>query len=1025
MNRLAASRFLAVALVCLAAASTFANATTPHTLILDDFESAASGVVEVDGALAPSFTAGESRWTVHSGRVATDGSDLGNYHPAPGQLNFAPSDTVDTHVSIELAGAEPGPASIEFQLRQSNRSAANSSFRLIVTDTTGRTYTVGMSPNAGQFGRSGFMFLEGGGRAMDDASLTVHRQSVRLEFDPESGFALYSSEYPDPVLTFPNKHDSKQIAAFGLMSKGAISWFVDDLTVVANASPGLDAQRMHEALRSFYGVRSPHPDWRNSLQHEPDGCAPITLAEDYVARYPIVIPERPALQTVAAADELKLWLRVITGAEFRVVREDQLQSPEKVISLGDTERYRSAGFETVDLKQDGYRLALHEGNLFIAGGSRRGVVNGVMALLEEDLGCRWYQPEKEATVVPVEPSLTVHPTCRVFVSPYDKLRKIDYSDVQNNDWRQRNRVRMGRWHGFYAHTYNSLMPPEKYFEQHPEYYSEINGQRTKSQLCPMHPDVQRIVLDKVRENLRSDPTVEYVDVSPNDGRGYCRCRLCTEVIEREGTMMGPLLVLVNHVADGIRDEYPDVLVTTLSYLDTVVPTRTFGPAPNVLLWMANDRHAWGFQDMFVWETDQSAKAMKAWEDRWQAPKMIWDYPSEYHGSTINFSLPVIAGNLQWYTEHGADGIYFQTLHNPNYGFPQAYQRSWIFAKLAWDPTLDTQALVRDFNYGFYGEAAPHMQSYHELLWETWRQWHADVVESTQLPWKVEGARKIKKNPGRVSVEGNASFWDQAEKHLAAAKKSVAGRPVFERRVDVARIPLLYRELEKGPADDAAAYRSLIDEFERIARTSRVLIVERNVGPPTSEDLSEKLDYWRKLTEPLPNIPYIELSNTWKFEPDPLDIGLKERWYEPGYSDLAWSSIETGSWIKQGHEGLDLAWYRQSFSVTDAMLRDENLWMLFGGVDETAEVYLNGKLVFEHTEASTGLTRQKLWNRAFVFNAKPHLHAGDNTLAVRVTRTASQAGIWIPVRFILQEARPDAQEMTDAIEEMLVIKRVRE
>jgi len=183
-----------------------------------------------------------------------------------------------------------------------------------------------------------------------------------------------------------------------------------------------------------------------------------------------------------------------------------------------------------------------------------------------------------------------------------------------------------------------------------------------------------------------------------------------------------------------------------------------------------------------------------------------------------------------------------------------------------------------------------------------------------------------------------------------------------------------------------------------------------------------------LPHPSAEIPYTELDNAWKFAPDADNKGMTQRWYDPSYSDLAWATLRSdtgGGWDSQGFAGTHLGWYRQTFTVTDEMLRRPALWMLFGAVDEEAEVFINGQLAFEHTVKSTGLTVQVLWNRPFVFDAKPFVKAGKNTLAVRVTDTVAMAGIWLPVRFIPTDEKPDAQKTLDEIELRLKIMRTLE
>jgi len=222
---------------------------------------------------------------------------------------------------------------------------------------------------------------------------------------------------------------------------------------------------------------------------------------------------------------------------------------------------------------------------------------------------------------------------------------------------------------------------------------------------------------------------------------------------------------------------------------------------------------------------------------------VWDYPSNWGLAPVNFNLPVIAANLRWYVARGARGILFQTQHNLNHGIDHSYQRCWIFAKLGWDPTLDTQALVRDFNFGFYGAAAPHMQAYDEMLWSAWEAWHRKNVKKTgSKGWE-----------GRMSVE--ASFWKAAETHLAAAEKAVEDDPVLKQRVRTARLPLQYMKLEKGPGKDVAAYTAMITEFEADARKAKCLILEGVVGPPISEDLSKVINKWRVLVGRL-HIPIV-------------------------------------------------------------------------------------------------------------------------------------------------------------------------
>ncbi len=358
-----------------------------------------------------------------------------------------------------------------------------------------------------------------------------------------------------------------------------------------------------------------HPDWRNALRPKGRPGPELVLAENGKAAYVILVPEKPTTQEQKAAGDLGVWLREMTGVFFEVVPEG---APADVpaISIGRTRRLRKTGLAEgdADLGLEGYGLGVWAGDLFLWGGSGRGIVNAVYAFLEEDLGCRWYH--RDSATIPRRGVLRIRPVPRVFV-PRLEIRDPFYWDAFHATWSLRNRTNSpsarvpDKWGGrvryaggFFVHTYNRLVPPGTYFKDHPEYYSEIGGKRVARQLCLSRPDVLRIATEKVREVLRSDPGAQLISVSPNDGRGYCECAECLAFDEAEGgTRAGTLLRFVNAIADAIREEFPRIQVSTLAYLDTVRPPKTVRPRDNVVIRLCSDRHAWSHFFEFVTETE--------------------------------------------------------------------------------------------------------------------------------------------------------------------------------------------------------------------------------------------------------------------------------------------------------------------------------------------------------------------------------------------------------------------------------------
>lgn len=742
---------------------------------------------------------------------------------------------------------------------------------------------------------------------------------------------------------------------------------------------------------------APHPDWCNAMKPKGQRGPLLTLAEDGKTRYAILLPRRPTGPEKKAAEDLAKWLCVMTGATFPILREGTaLDHAEPYISIGYTRLRMACRLRRppIDLGRDGYAIQAAGPNLFIIGGTRRGIVNGVYSLLQEDLDCRWYIPGVDP-VIPKRPTLRFRPVLRAYRPVFEDRRDPHYGDVAYDvNWSVQNRTYAltaqvpAEWGGYprywpsFVHTYDILVPPWKYFPEHPEYFSEIAGKRQPFQLCTTNPHVRRIIIEQVLSALRQDPDIQIVDVSPNDRRDYCECAECRALDDAEGTKMATLLILVNLVADAVRDEFPHVRITTLAYLETVVPPRTIRPRDNVLLWLCTDAHAWSHPNLFVWETEKFSSAMKRWHAI-GAKMVVWDYPSSFVYMQPNINLHVVAENVRWYARHGATGIFYQCMHNWNRAADHSYLRGWVWAQQAWNPALDTAALVRDFNYGFYGVAGPIMQRYDDMLYEAWREWRRH--------------RNEKDYNGPV----DAAFAARGPALMDEALRLAGGDNELIRRIEIARLPLMFVTLQAGPRGDPAGYLAMVDDFERIARAANATYIENAFQNP---DLDAKLTYWREKARLDPDKVHIRsLSNEWRFQPDPDDVGVAEKWFATDLDDSGWAKVrsDTGTgWESQGFAGHHgYGWYRQRFSVPEDLLEQENLRLFFGAVDEQAWVYLNGQLAFEHTVAATGLPVEILWTTPFSFDPRPFLKPGENVIAVRVHDTVGMGGIWKPVTLI--------------------------
>ena len=565
-------------------------------------------------------------------------------------------------------------------------------------------------------------------------------------------------------------------------------------------------------------------EWRNTLKPAGEASPPLTIVRDGKPLYSITLSDKPTTEEQKAADDLQQWIEQISGAKLARGASD----PSIVISTDPK------------FAPEEYKIAVDGQKLLLTGGAGRGVINAVYALLEEDLGCRFYT--NDSIRLPKSPTLTASVVPRAY-TPKLMLRDPFYFASFDPVWSLRNRTNApaakvpeefgghADYGGLFVHTAAGLCPPDKYFKDHPEYFAlGADKQRHAYQVCPTDPDVARIITENVLRALDTNPHTEIVSVSKNDSGGdqICHCERCEALRSAEGTEMANQLVLVNRVAEAVEKKYPNVLVDTLAYLDTIGVPKTIRPRKNVVIRICNDMvGAWARPFTPARELPV-AKIAKDWSAV-HHKLSIWDYNvnfSHFLGPMPN--MDVIADNIRFWTDNHAIGVMTQG------GYQSTSERdelrSWVIAKLMWDPTRNVKALVEDFTVGHYGPAAAELIEYEQLLITSAK---ADKKELDNPPSGIRYPMTI----GLFSKD----FLAKASDIFARAEKSAGNDETILHRVERAELPILYVKLMQG-----SVTRELLDRFERLARREKVdWLLEWQVR------LDQQLATWRKQLPPEP------------------------------------------------------------------------------------------------------------------------------------------------------------------------------
>ncbi len=550
----------------------------------------------------------------------------------------------------------------------------------------------------------------------------------------------------------------------------------------------------------------------------------LTIAQDGLAKAVIVISADATESEQHAANELADFLRQITGTKFEIQAHPTAGKSRLLVGPG-AAKLAMSDFSIDGLGSDGIVIRTVGDDLILAGGRPRGTLYAVYTFLEEHVGCRWWS--SKVSSIPIKPTLEIGTLNIRYVPPLE-YRESFWFDAFNGDWAVRNKSngnsvrvddkRGGKhiYEGF-VHTFFPLIPPKKYFEDHPEWFSEIKGKRSheRTQLCLTNEEMRKELIKNLKERLRNNPAATIASVSQNDWRGNCQCSKCAAIEKEEGSPAGLMLRFVNAVAGEIEDEFPNVAISTLAYQYTRKPPKITKPKPNVIVRLCSIECS--FSKPLADERNKKFRDDIVGWSKICNRLYIWDYTTNFrHYIMPHPNLLVLGPNVKFFVDHNVKGIFEQGAYTSN-GAEMAELRAWVLAKLLWDPTLDGRKLIGEFIEGYYGPASPLIKDYLEIT-------HDAVEESgDQLGCFSQHTAKF------LSFQTLSKGWEK----LKAAEATVTDNPDLHFRVQVAQMPIVYtfmmrwdemREACQAAGADwpmADSIKATFEQFKELANKNNV------------------------------------------------------------------------------------------------------------------------------------------------------------------------------------------------------------
>lgn len=529
----------------------------------------------------------------------------------------------------------------------------------------------------------------------------------------------------------------------------------------------------------------------------------LTLADGGATDYVIVLPEKPSAVQESAGKELAATLKEISGAEFPIQNEtaDSADPNRKQLVIGPSKASKRLLGDSVDestLAYDAIVIKRVGNSIVFSGHPQRGTLYAVETFLEDALGCRWWTATES------------------FIPKSNRVEATDFDAVYAPKLINRESFYqgvIGAGHGEFAvrlkcngnsndipdelgghqrylhfvHSFYPLIPPQRYFEEHPDWFPEIDGVRkvgvpdwchpsqdykdfaarlkpeqlypNGTQLCLSSEGLFDEMLKNVLDGLEKNPKATIVSISQNDWHGYCQCEKCRQIAEEEESQAGPLVRFVNRMGEEIEKVRPDVFVDTLAYQYSRKPPKITRARNNVIIRLCSiecsfiqtldGRYGKPLSEAAAGQTgdnlrrpiveDQNAKFrsdMEGWS-RMADHLFVWDYMTDFALYLLPFpNYRVWADNIRFFIDHHTIGLFEQGDYQAATGdFVQL--RAWVVAKLLWNPDLDQRELMKEFIQGYYApELVPVYFAYFDLLADRFEKTgdHLGIFRRTAFDW---------------------------------------------------------------------------------------------------------------------------------------------------------------------------------------------------------------------------------------------------------------------------------------------------
>ena len=518
-----------------------------------------------------------------------------------------------------------------------------------------------------------------------------------------------------------------------------------------------------------------------------------------------------------AAVELQKYFQKITGSKIPII--DKIPGSGNMIVVGATAfaRKNLPNINFDKLAMDTVIINCHKNTLYLAGDRPRGTVYAVYTFLEKYLGCGFWTPEVET--IPEKKNISLGKINYCYAPPFSYRQAYSEMTCRYPQFTVKLKLNGEIWSkpipeslggGFKIDISHSLagryLNPKKYFAEHPDWYSyrtkDKKRHKTNTQICTSNSEALEKLSEEIMAYLEKNPDERFLSVSFADNNNFCQCSKCEALVKKYNSNSALSVTVANYVAGRVIKKYPRLRIVLMAYWTMEKPPVGIRLAPNIAVCFAMlDRN----HGLPVSRNTKFISYLREWKRLSHNQVYVWDYYAAFH----NFLVPHpcllnMESNLRTYREFGVKGVFAQL---PFGSISQLVElKTWIFAKLLWNPSLNERKLIAEFLNANYGKAAPYISEYIYML---------NRVKGNK--WVGTGGTK-----NWLPVENLV----EADKLFEKAQKSVADNQVIAKRIRKLKASILMAEINRYDEFKKAMQKmqlpiktrvQLIDELEAIGK----------------------------------------------------------------------------------------------------------------------------------------------------------------------------------------------------------------